>query len=93
MAISAFAFRTTKRKDLAAAAVGGKTAFLLFDLLSVKGMSITLFCRCRMPAKGWAALGFDPILFAILLAFLCAAVIYGIKHHYLTKRGIDLGPA
>ena len=91
MAISAFVFRT-KRKDLAVAA-GKKTAFPLLDLLSVKGMSITLFCRCRIPAKSWVALGSDPILLAIVLALLCAAVIYAIKHHYLKKRGIDIGLA
>ena len=88
MTISDFIF-ATRSKDLAVA--GGKTLFPLFDLLSVKGMSITFFCHCRMSARVLGALGYDPIFLAILLSFLCAAVIYGIKHHYFRKRGIDLG--
>jgi hypothetical protein len=85
MATSAFVFGT-RRKNLAVASVGGKTTFPLFDLLSVKNVDITFLCHCKIPAIVWVALGYDSAVFAILLCFVCGAVIYGINRRYLKKR-------
>ena len=87
MATSAFVFGT-RRKDSAVASVGGKTAFPLFDLFSVKGVDITFLCHCKIPAIVWVALGNDSTVFAIILCFVCGAVIYGINRRYLKKKRI-----